>query len=201
MTKIHMKAILALVAGILIFPSPALAQTPDCGLSGTDKNCTILSAITLSKTTQTGYSPGINSAQGTWTLVVHVAGKVGTFGFNIKEYNHGASDICYHAGQNNIPPGLNFFTTSEIPAATVNACAASSNKFPDPDPQLYVYANIQTGDSKASVVIDVTYPNPNYVPPSAQLYGPSLHGPAVTALADRWAARRRTFSWNDGATR
>ena len=182
-------AVVILILGILFCPgvaSMAQAQTPNCGPTGTDATCTITGAVTLTKATQTAASQGILSAFDQWNFTIHVNGKVGGLGVSIKEYSPGAAEYCWVQGnQHSIPPGTMYMHADNIPAATRDACSTTSNKFPDPDAQLYVYANIQTGDSKASVVIDVTYPNPNHVP-LVRLADPSMRGEIAASFAPLW---------------
>jgi hypothetical protein len=84
-----------------------------------------------------------------------VKGKVSFLGLNIKN-NAGAGDICWHSGTRQ-PKGTFTILSAPIPAADFNACG---DEFTDPDVGLNLHSYIQTGDSKASVTIDVTYPDP-----------------------------------------
>lgn len=113
-------------------------------------------SFTLSKNTASAYFP-VFSGAGSWTYTYTVKGKVNSLGLNIKNHAPGAADFCSAYGARQ-PNGSNVVVDTEfIPAAVAQACGW---QWPDPDPELWLVAYVQTGDSKASVDVTVTYPDP-----------------------------------------
>ena len=143
MRKSLVARILTLLAGVLFCLGPSVLAQENPFL------------ITLDKAHPT-VKTNVASGAGPWHFVVTVVrGKVNSLGLHIKDDGFGSGDICWLTSFRN-PKGQLIFDTEDVPAATVDACGPN---FPDEneDP-LTLVAGIQTGDAKAMVVIEVTYP-------------------------------------------
>jgi hypothetical protein len=115
--------------------------------------------VTLNKAVQS-LNVDVTSGAGDWFFVVTVAGKVSQLGRQIKN-NPGAGDICWHSSILKLPSTFSD-TAPSIPTAAPYACSpvGAPNYTDTNGAPLNLYTYIQTGDSKASVVIDVYYPVP-----------------------------------------
>ncbi len=117
--------------------------------------------VTLNKATPQ-VKVNVLSGAGNWMFFVTVKGKVSVLGRQIKDNDIGAGDICWVSvirQPKATPPMYPFSDTAfDIPAATEDACGTD---WPDTNgPKLTLFAYIQTADPKASVDIDVFYPDP-----------------------------------------
>jgi len=176
MRKLLVARILTLLAGVLFCLGPSVLAQENPFL------------ITLDKAHPT-VKTNVASGAGPWHFVVTVVrGKVNSLGLQIKDDGIGSGDICWLTSFRN-PKGQFSFDSKDVPAATVDACGPN---FPDEngDP-LTLVAGIQTGDAKAVVVIEVTYPDPaSPVALNHAVSGTASQSIVPIAFQEVWAIKR-----------